>query len=238
MSCKTQLLTKKMSSYSIKRIEECLTVLNKKYKKLHPAERFKELYKDFPVNQILVTSSFGITSSIILNLVHQTNPTQQIYFIDTSYHFKETLAYKKQLSNFLQLEVIDISAGREKNQYTRHNRMWAENPDLCCQINKVNPLSEIKKDYTVWVSGLMKDQTDHRKNLNIFEYKNNIIKFHPIIDMNEAEAGLYMSLYELPIHPLTNEGYGSIGCTHCTQKGDCRTGRWVEATKTECGLHL
>ena len=85
----------------------------------------------------------------------------------------------------------------------------------------------------------MSDQTEHRKALNIFEQKQNLIKFHPLIDFSNYDAMLYLMVNEIPNHPLMEQGYDSVGCTHCTQKGDCRMGRWAQfAGKTECGLHL
>jgi len=215
-----------------------LTTLNQRYKKLHPMERMEQLFKDFDAAKVLVTSSFGVTAPMVLHLVQQAKPQHPIHFIDTAYHFEETIAYKQRLAELFGLRVVDVKPNEHKNNYSQQRKLWRTNPDMCCKINKVQPLQRIKGNYDIWVSGLMKSQSDHRENLDIFQQKGNIIKFHPIIDMDEAEAFLYMHVYQIPSHPLFEQGYESIGCRHCTRQGACRLGRWANLGKTECGLHL
>ena len=108
----------------------------------------------------------------------------------------------------------------------------------CCSINKVEPLEEIKQDYDIWASGLMSWQTEHRSSLDIFEERNGIIKFYPLIDVSKEQRDNYIREHRLPFHPLVAKGYASIGCAHCTVPGDDRSGRWNNSPKTECGLHL
>ncbi len=213
-----------------------LDELNKKYLPLKPEERIRELYKDF--NKILFTSSFGTTAVFLLHLFNKVNPKQTVYFLDTTYHFNETLDYKKQLTDLLKLEVIDIKGEDWKNQFTQTDKTWNTDPDLCCSINKVEPLDKIKPNFEIWVSGLMASQTAHRENMKIFEEKDGIIKFFPIIDLSEADAFEYIKQNSLPEHPLVKAGYSSVGCTHCTVAGKGRSGRWVNKSKSECGLHL
>ena len=216
-----------------------LLSLNKQYQLISPYNRLLHLFNDFAAQDILVTTSFGITSSILLFMIKQVAPKHPIYFIDTTYHFPETLTYKQTLTELFQLNVITLLPDAEANEKSRSEQLWQSNPAACCQINKVDALQPIKEDHKIWVSGLMNDQTDHRKDLSIFEQRNNIIKFHPIIDMAQYDAMLYMTINEIPTHPLLSQGYDSVGCTHCTQAGECRMGRWAQFVgKTECGLHL
>jgi phosphoadenosine phosphosulfate reductase len=84
----------------------------------------------------------------------------------------------------------------------------------------------------------MGSQNEHRSGLNIFELKNGIIKFYPIIDVTEEKANDYIRVNHLPVHPLVTQGYHSVGCVHCTVAGRSREGRWINKSKTECGLHL
>lgn len=210
--------------------------LNKKYSSLSPEERIKELYNDF--SKILFTSSFGTTAIYLLHLFSKVNPEQEIYFLDTTYHFLETLEYKKQLTEKYKLNVIDLKGDDWRNKFTRDDKTWEKDPDLCCSVNKVEPLEKIKPEFEIWVSGLMKSQNEHRAELKIFEQKSGIIKFYPIIDITEKEATKYIKENKLPEHPLTSQGYNSVGCTHCTTKGKSREGRWINKSKTECGLHL
>ncbi|MCZ6520961.1 MAG: phosphoadenylyl-sulfate reductase [Bacteroidetes bacterium] len=214
-----------------------LQSLNTKYESLHPKQRLEKLFEDFDQEKILVTTSLGSTSVILLHLLSEVKPGHPVYFIDTSYHFKETLEYKKLIQDGFKLNIIDLKADDKKNRFTRENKTWKYNHELCCFINKIDPLEKIKPNYDIWVSGLLAFQNLNRNDLNIFE-QNGLMKFHPIIDMSKQDVALQIQLYDLPIHSLVHKGYDSIGCTHCTNKGQGRVGRWMDFAKTECGLHL
>jgi phosphoadenosine phosphosulfate reductase len=213
-----------------------LEELNKKYLPLTPEERILELYKDF--NKVLFTSSFGTTAIYLLHLFHKVKPEENIYFLDTTYHFNETITYKEDLTKLWNLNVVDIRPEDWKNKFTLDDKTWSTDPDLCCSINKVEPMDKIKADFEVWVSGLMGSQNAHRENLKVFEQKENIIKFYPLIDKTEEDAKAYIQRNNLPEHPLLSQGFHSVGCVHCTVAGHGRTGRWANKSKTECGLHL
>ncbi|MTI28696.1 phosphoadenylyl-sulfate reductase [Fulvivirga kasyanovii] len=210
---------------------------NGEYESLSPEERLKKLFQSHPSSEILVTSSFGSTSVVLLHMINKIQPGHPIYFIDTTFHFDETLDFKDRLIRQLDLNVINVKARSNKNKFTHDNKTWKYNPDLCCYINKVEPLDQIKKSFKFWISGLMAYQNENRKNIDIFQPKDELIKFHPLIDMSPSEVALYQLIHELPIHPLTGQGYSSIGCFNCTKKGAGRSGRWADMAKTECGLH-
>lgn len=219
---------------SIQEIEK----LNAKYKALSIEERVQELYLDFDVEEVMLTSSFAATSAILLKIFSDVNKDQPVFFIDTGYHFEDTLTYKENLTNTYGLNVKSISALKEEHEFTLQDKTWQKNPDHCCYINKVKPLDLIKKNYTLWVSGLMEWQSDHRATLNIFEERGDILKFYPLLDVNQEERDNFIKEHELPFHPLIAKGYSSIGCSHCTSPGEDRSGRWNNNPKTECGLHL
>ena len=221
-------------SVSVKKPD--LNLLNEKYQKLSPVERIKEIYNDF--DDILLSSSFGTTAVYQLYLFYKAGVKQPVHFIDTSYHFKETLEYKEKLAKLFNLDVIDILPDKEQNEYSKVGELWRYDPDQCCQINKVDPFEKIRDQHELWISGLMSWQSSHREKLNIFEEKKGIIKFYPILDVKEKEALNCIEENDLPIHPLKPLGYESIGCKHCTLKGKKRKGRWAQTVKTECGLHL
>lgn len=211
--------------------------LNRSYQPLSYQERLERLFQDYHPDQVLLTSSFGTTSMALLHLISKVKPGHPVHFIDTSYHFPETLAYRDQLVTDLGLKVVEVKAEAKKNRFTKENQTWRFNQDLCCFINKVDPLDKIKGNYSVWVSGLLGFQNIHRNNLDLFELKDGILKFHPLIDMTKEDLSLYRQLFELPVHPLIHQGYDSVGCTHCTKKGQDREGRWLDVDKTECGIH-
>ncbi len=219
--------------------DERLSILNKTYNSLSVRDRIKQLYLDFDVNDVMLTSSFAATSALLLKLFSDINTKQEVFFIDTGYHFNDTLTYKEQLTKQYGLNVTSISALKEEHEFTTKDETWLKNPDFCCSINKVKPLDSIKKNYKVWVSGLMKWQSDHRATLDIFERRGDIIKFYPLLDITKKERDAFIKKHKLPFHPLVAKGYHSIGCKHCTVPGsDDRSGRWNNNPKTECGLHL
>ncbi len=216
--------------------EEDLKQLNAKYKPLSPEERIREVYKDF--DRILLSSSFGTTAVFQLHLFYKQGIDQPVHFIDTTFHFGETLQYKEKLTKMFNLRVIDINPDPEWNKIAHESELWRINPDQCCTINKVEPFEKVKEHYDLWISGLMRWQSNHRESLDIFEKRKGIVKFYPILDVSEEEALRYIAEHKLPEHPLKPLGYESVGCKHCTLKGKKRKGRWTQTIKSECGLHL
>lgn len=211
--------------------------LNARYAPLDFEERIRQLYRDFDPAEVMVTSSFAATSAYFLHIISRLRPEQTIFFIDTGFHFPETLAYKDYLIDLLKLKVVDIKPEDWKHEYTAREQVYKSDPDFCCSINKVEPLEEVKKNYRVWVSSLMRWQTEHRSMLELFEERRGIMKFYPMLDVGKAERDVYIREHQLPVHPLVAKGYGSIGCSHCTVAGEDRSGRWSDKLKTECGLH-
>ena len=215
-----------------------IKALNERYKSLTARERIKTLYQDFDMADVMLTSSFAATSAFLLKLISEVTKEQEVFFIDTGYHFEDTLDYKEKLSEQYGLKVTSIRALKEEHEFTTKDETWKKNPDFCCSINKVKPLDVIKTKYKVWVSGLMEWQSDHRATLDIFERRGNILKFYPLLDISKSTRDAYIKEHDLPFHPLVAKGYHSIGCKHCTVPGEDRSGRWNNNPKTECGLHL
>jgi len=197
--------------------------------------RVAQVFNTF--RDVLVTSSFGTTSAVILHLISRIKPECPIYFIDTGYHFEETIDYKERMTRLLGLNVITLQPDPQKHRQTKDRQLWGQDPDRCCNVNKVQPLAPIKNQYKVWMSGLIGFQNPNRSNLQIVDDEQGLIKFYPLIDWNTALVEEYLESHGLPQHPLKEEGYGSVGCTHCTVPADGRDGRWTDLSKTECGLH-
>lgn len=215
-----------------------LAELNRSYQPLDFVQRIQRVYEDFPPERIMVTSSFAATSAYFLHIISTIRPSQKIHFIDTGYHFAETLEYKRSLEERFGLQVIDVKPDPHHWRVSNEEQMWRTDPDLCCQVNKVAPLEEAKENFDLWISSLMRWQTPHRAGLEIFEERRGMIKFNPMIDITREQRDAYIREHDLPFHPLVAEGYHSIGCSHCTVKGEGREGRWQGKEKTECGLHL
>ncbi|MEZ4887275.1 MAG: phosphoadenylyl-sulfate reductase [Chitinophagales bacterium] len=211
--------------------------LNREFALLSPIQRVKKLYAYFEEKDVLFTSSFGANSVGLLHLLSRIRPEQTVHFIDTSYHFEETIAYKNQIVKEFGLKVVDIVPDKVDNEYTQDVRLWETDTNKCCNINKVEPLEKVKAQHKVWLSGLMAHQTEYRADLPIFQWKDGLLKCHPLIDVSEEQFHRYVNFFRLPQHPLKAEGYDSIGCSHCTSKGCGREGRWQGQEKSECGLH-
>ncbi len=214
-----------------------IDLLNKTFQPLDYRRRLENLYETFETDEVLVTSSFGTKSVFLLWLISQIQPAQKVHFINTTYHFPETLKYKEELQKRFGLEIIEVMPDAADNKISREKQLWQTDTERCCAINKISPLEPIKGKHRIWISGVMAYQTDFRKNLRVWEQQEDLLKFHPLIDIEEAEFLYQTGLNKLPQHPLLDLGYGSVGCTHCTVKGEGRSGRWADKEKTECGLH-
>lgn len=224
---------------------ENLDQLNQAFEKKTPLEIVTWAVETFSPS-IAMTSSFGPESSVLLHLVSRVNPEIPVLFLETGYHFPETLAYRDQLAGLFGLKNIrELKADPEKKA-----RVVAEyggvpyekNPDLCCQINKVEPLEPVIKEYAAWMSGIRRHQTDFRKSIQIIEeYEGGRFKVSPLVNLTSRDAWWYMKEHKIPQHPLYEKGYFSIGCWPCTkpvQAGDDeRSGRWAGKSKKECGIH-
>ena len=232
-------MTRPIKTESIYKLGKDLSVdqLNEIFSELTFEERIRQLYQYFPEQEVLYTSSFGTKSAFLLFWVSQIRPSQKVHFIDTTYHFEQTIQYKQELQERFKLNIIEVLPGESENKLTSEEQWWNDHPKMCCSINKVVPLEPIIAQHQVWISGLMAYQTDFRSRLRIFEKQGDILKFHPLIDIDEGEFLYHKAINQLPAHPLEAQGYGSVGCTHCTVKGEGRSGRWVGTEKKECGLH-
>ncbi|MEO1023157.1 MAG: phosphoadenylyl-sulfate reductase [Bacteroidota bacterium] len=188
-------------------------------------------------HQVLITSSFGTTSALLLHTLLRIKPDVPIYFLNTGYLFKETLEYMRHLKELWNLNVIEIHPEKREHILTLNEERWKTDPDACCMVNKSMPLNVLKQSHRIWISGLMGYQSEFREQLSIFEPRADIDRFYPFIDWTPELVQEYFETFQIPRHPLEGQGFSSIGCVHCTAKGPARTGRWIDSQKTECGLH-
>jgi phosphoadenosine phosphosulfate reductase len=186
---------------------------------------------------VLITSSFGTTSAIMLHIVSRLKPDHPIYMIDTGYLFADTLSYMQKLRDLLSLNIVRLKPEPWKHAFTRKDQTWNKDPDYCCQINKVEPLGEVISNHQIWVSGLIGYQNKYRSGLDMVDKKDRIYKIYPLIDWTPNMVSDYFEMHGLPRHPMEKDGYQSIGCEQCTTPGEGRDGRWGATGKTECGLH-
>ena len=194
--------------------------------------------------KLFSTSSFQTHSVVLLHILSQTDRSIPVYFINTGYHFPETVAYRDKIVDLLGINLKDIYSDVPRNmQKDAAGRLFfASDPDFCCHLNKVQPLDTILPMYDVWINGVRADQSAVRKAMKVEQpAKYGVVRFHPMLDWNSRAIEKYLKEHKLPRHPLESQGYLSIGCEPCTRKFDPnmseREARWFGLNKTECGIN-
>ena len=201
------------------------------------------------IPRFAVSSSFGADSATLLSLVAEVDPMLPVLFLDTGLHFAETLAYRRQLTAALGLgNVIDVTPALTVTQQAAEHGggLYLRDPDACCAIRKVAPLDEALAGYDGWASGVRRGQTPDRADTPAVSLVRrggrDLLKVAPLINWTAADVAGHRRLRDLPVHPLVERGFGSIGCAPCTRPTapgeDARAGRWAGHVKTECGIHL
>ncbi len=167
-----------------------------------------------------------------------------IFFLDTGYHFWETAIFREQVASDWKLNVLDLYHDTRWDMFARQRTrtLPLEDPNLCCFLNKVQPMQKALKDMKAWISGIRRDQTSVRASAKILELQEDgLLKINPLLNWTKADVKKYAEENNLPSHPLFEKGYRSIGCAPCTiaigVNDDERAGRWTGRGKTECGLH-
>ncbi len=202
-------------------------------------EALPELFQD----KVVATSSFQTQSIPLLHLMSRHCPDVKIYFLDTGFHFKETLYFVEDLRSRFGLKIESLSPllGHEKFR-EEYGELHQEDPSMCCYLNKVEPMKRALQGAQAWISGIRRDQTKTRAMMQRFNFQaEGVLKVCPMIGWDQEQVDAYIKEYSLPKHPLLGKGYRSIGCAPCskpTEEGqDAREGRWAGSEKTECGLH-
>jgi phosphoadenosine phosphosulfate reductase len=216
--------------------------VNRRLENYSPNEILEWAWNNFGPS-VAMTSSFQTQSLPLLHMISQTAPELPVLFIDTGFHFPETLAYRDQIVELLDinLQIIKPKVGIQRFKKT-YGDLYRTDPDLCCYMNKIQPLNEALKGFNAWISGIRRDQTLERANTKVIARQDNgRYKISPMVRWTRADIWKYVNDHDLPNHPLLSQGFLSIGCAPCTKsvlpgEGE-RSGRWPGSDKTECGLH-
>ncbi|MBB5172342.1 phosphoadenylyl-sulfate reductase [Texcoconibacillus texcoconensis] len=206
----------------------------------------KWAYETFD-DELLYACSFGAEGIVLIDLISKVKPDAHIAFLDTHLHFTETYSLINEIREKyprLTIEMVEpeLSLQEQADQYGE--ALWGKNPDRCCGIRKKQPLERGISKYQAWLSGLRREQSPTRANINYINRDDTFksIKVCPLIHWTWDDVWQYIETFDLPYNPLHDQGYPSIGCTKCTQPvkegEDLRAGRWSGSGKTECGLHL
>lgn len=225
---------------------EDLVSLNARFEHATPEARLRYAVDAFG-EDLLFTSSFGSQSIVLLHLWSRVAKDLPVVFIDTGFLFPETIRYKNEVEELLGLTITTLRPDVSHQDFVeRHGSdIQARDPDFCCSVNKVAPLSALRANARGWISGLRRDQSKSRANVAVFEREegeHEITRVHPLATLTRQEIVAYIQAHQLPEHPLVKRRYLSIGCAPCTRtvdEGDVdeRAGRWAWSQKTECGLH-
>ena len=215
---------------------------NHQLQDMEPEDILKWAAERFSGN-IAASSSFQTQSLPLLHLISQTCPEVPVFFVDTGFHFPETLEFRDALCHRWGLQIKNLKPREPVTRDHRGMPLYRVDPDLCCFHNKVNPMNRALEGLTALISGIRGDQTEHRRGMRVLEHdRNGLLRIHPIIGWTKKELWAYIDRHQLPEHPLFSKGYLSIGCQPCTRTvfagDDERAGRWAGSGKTECGLHL
>ena len=220
-----------------------LKEMNAKYIGKSPEQIISQAINDFG-QRIVYVSSFGTESAVVLHMISKIDKFLPVLLLNTHFLFDETLEYKNKLLEKLSLRNFkEIFPDQNTlNNKDFENKLWDINPDKCCEIRKVLPLKKELKFFDAWISGRKSYQSSERRALNVVEFQNNKAVINPLVNFSQKDVEEYFLSFDLPRHPLSSQGYLSIGCKPCTSKcsnvNDMRSGRWINQKKTECGIHL
>jgi phosphoadenosine phosphosulfate reductase len=191
-----------------------------------------------------IACSFQKTSSVTVHLAHSINPDARFFYLDTDVLFPETYETKDRLEERYGIRFHRYSSITLEQQAGLYgDQLWGRDPDACCGIRKVEPMRSALSAVDLWVSGIRRSDSQTRARAPKFGWDKRfgLWKLNPLADWSEEQVWAYVKDHDIPYNQLHDQGYPSIGCTHCTRKPaageDARAGRWAGLEKTECGLH-
>jgi phosphoadenosine phosphosulfate reductase len=195
-------------------------------------------------NSWCVASSMA--DAVVPHLASIARPGVDVIFLDTGYHFVETIGTRDAVAATMPLTLKTIkpemTVAEQDNIYGRD--LFAREPDKCCALRKVAPLGKALAPYSAWVSGLRRDESPTRANTPVIDWDahRGMVKINPIATWTDADVEAYILTNGILVNPLLSDGYGSVGCEPCTSRieegADSRSGRWTGLSKIECGLHV
>jgi phosphoadenosine phosphosulfate reductase len=195
------------------------------------------------------TCNYVLTSSmqeaVLIDLASKVRPGVPVVFLDTGYHFAETIGTRDAVESVYDIHVLNITPEQtvaEQDQLLGKN-LFSRDPGECCRLRKVVPLRRALSGYSAWVTGLRRSEAATRANAPVigFDEGFKLVKINPLATWTDEDMQNYIDEHGVLVNPLVYDGYPSIGCAPCTAKplsdADPRSGRWQGLSKTECGLH-
>ncbi|WP_183518208.1 phosphoadenylyl-sulfate reductase [Mycolicibacterium sp. BK634] len=188
----------------------------------------------------------NMQDAVLVDLAAKVRPGVDVLFLDTGYHFAETIGTRDAVEAVYDIHVVNVTPEHsvaEQDQLLGKD-LFASNPGECCRLRKVTPLSKALQGYTAWVTGIRRVEAPTRANAPLISFDEGfkLVKINPLAAWSDEDMDAYIQANGVLVNPLVEEGYPSIGCAPCTAKplegADPRSGRWQGQAKTECGLHV
>jgi phosphoadenosine phosphosulfate reductase len=228
-----------------------LETLNAVFENQQPTQVVEWAARQFG-DGLVMSSSFGAESALLIHMATQVLPRVRVVFVDTGYLFPETHAFMEQLRRRLDLNVWTYRTKNDPFAYLKaHGEgdpTWRKDVDACCAANKNEPMERAMQELApaAWLRGIRRQQAETRRAARFVEWSTryNCYAVSPLLNWGGREIHAYMKKHDLPYHPLWEKGYLSIGCNplSCTRPvlagEDPRAGRWADAGKVECGINL
>lgn len=195
---------------------------------------------------VAISSAFGAEGMVLIDMASRVRKHFRLFTIDTEFLFPETynLMDRIEARYGIAIERVYPLLSPEDQQRGYGEALWGRDPDLCCNLRKVEPLRGKLGELNAWITSIRRDQTSSRAIARRVEWdaKFALVKINPIVDWTSKQVWRYIHDHNVPYNPLHDQGYPSLGCTHCTRAvaagEDPRSGRWPGFAKTECGLHI
>lgn len=227
--------------------DRSLAELNERFERAHPREIVRWALAESGLPDVALASAFQAEGTCVMHMATQVDPDVPILFLETGFHFAETLAFKTALAERLGLSVIDLHGEHTpaSQEAAFGPRLYERDPERCCEINKVRPMLEALRGRGGWITAFRRDSSPTRANAPIvdryeLEPGTWIVKVNPVATWTRRDTWAYLREHDLPHNPLYDLGYASIGCAPCTRMqfpGEPeRAGRWAGLSKWECGI--
>ena len=194
-------------------------------------------------NRFAIASSMA--DAVLVHMASQVVEGVAVLFLDTGYHFPETIGTRDAVASTYAVDVRTVlPVLTVAQQDAQHGaRLHDRDPDLCCAMRKVEPLSRALEPYDAWASGIRRDESPTRAAIRVVDWddKRGKVKVNPLATWTGDQVDAYVAEHGVLVNPLVHDGFPSIGCRPCTRRvdpgDDPRAGRWAGRDKTECGLH-
>ena len=197
-------------------------------------------------SSVAISSAFGAEGMVLIDMASRLRKDFRLFTIDTEFLFPETYSLMDRIEEKYGITIEKVFPAQSPDEQARAHgdALWSRNPDLCCNLRKVEPLRRKLSELRAWITSIRRDQTATRVGARRVEGDANfgLIKINPIVDWTSRQVWRYIHDHDVPYNQLHDQDYPSIGCTHCTRAvrtgEDPRAGRWSGFAKTECGLHI